>query len=186
MLRVCARSVFAFPGGETMFQIEQTYDLASLTVLCRAARKTVRTLARVLRAVCWCIFAVGTALCVLLVLLGGMPDLWMCAVLAFMLALLLNEDRLNAWVALKQLLPGSAHSTTVFADDVYTVTTDTTVTEYRYENITGLCETEKYYLFFLGKKHGQCFDKRGFQQGDPDVFRVWLEERTGKTFQRIK
>ena len=169
-----------------MFQIEQTYDIKSLTALCRAARKTVRTFARVLRIVCWCVFAAGAALCVLLVALGGAPDLWMWAVLLLLLALLLCEDKLNAWIALRQLLPGSAHSTTVFADDAYTVTTDTTVTEYRYENVTSLCETERYFLFFLGRKHGQCFDKRGFRQGDPDAFRVWLERKTGMTFQKIK
>ena len=169
-----------------MFQIEQTYDIRSLTALCRAARKTVRTFARVLRIVCWCVFAAGAALCVLLVALGGAPDLWMWAVLLLLLALLLCEDKLNAWIALRQLLPGSAHSTTVFADDAYTVTTDTTVTEYRYENVTSLCETERYFLFFLGRKHGQIFDKQGFRQGDPDAFRVWLERKTGMTFQKIK
>lgn len=169
-----------------MFEIEQTYDLATLTALCRAARKTVRTWARVVRVVCWCILAAGAALFALLLALGGMPDLWMWAVLLALWALLLLEDRLNAWIALRNLVPGTAHSTTVFADDAYTVTTDTTQTRWEYENITSLCETERYFLFFLGKRHGQCFDKQGFDAGDPDAFRTFIEQKTGKTFQKVK
>ncbi len=169
-----------------MFRVEQTYDLATLTALCRAARKTVRTWARVMRVVCWCIIAAGAALFVLLIALGGMPDPWMWAVLAALIALLLLEDRLNAWIAKTQMIPGTAHSVTVFADDAYTVTTDTTETRWEYANVTSLCETERYFLFFLGKRHGQCFDKQGFQAGDPEEFRGFIERKIGKTFKKIK
>lgn len=108
-----------------MFTVEQTYDLATLTALCRASRKTVRRVWRVFRVVFWVIL-------------------------------------------------------------VYTVTTDTTETKYQYENITSLCETDRYFIFFLGKRHGQVFDKQGFRQGDPDAFRVWLGQKTGKTVQTIQ
>ncbi len=169
-----------------MFEIEQTYDIKTLTALCRAARKTVRTWARALRVACWCILAAGAALSALLIALGGMPDLWMWAVLIALLFLLLIEDKLNAWVALRNLVPGTAHSTTVFAEDAYTVTTDTTQTRWEYENVTNLCETERYFIFFLGKRHGQCFDKQGFRAGEPDAFRTFIGQKTGKTIQQIK
>ncbi len=169
-----------------MFEVEQTYDLTALTALCRAARKTVRMFARAWRIVCWCILGVGAALFALLIAFGGMPDFWMWAVLLALLVLLLTEDRLNAWIALKQMVPGTAHSTTVFADDVYTVTTDTTETKYQYENITALRETEGYFLFFLGKRHGQVFDKNCFQEGEPDAFRTFIEQKTGMTFVKTK
>lgn len=169
-----------------MYRIEQTYDLAGLTVLCRAARKTVRRWARLVRRVSWCVAAVLFALLVLLLAIGETPDWWMWAVLAAMLALLLTEDRLNAWVAQRQLLPGSAHSTTVFTDESYTVTTDTTETVYRYENITCLCESADYFLFFLGTRHGQLFDKRCFPTGTAEGFRAFVEERTGMRFRAVK
>lgn len=171
-----------------MFTIEQTYDFAVLTALCRAARKTVRRVWRVLRAVFWGILAAGALLFAATLALNMYEpnDIGMPISLAALLLLLTFEDKLNAWVTQKRMLPGTAHSVTVFADDAYTVTTDTTETKYQYENITSLCETERYFIFFLGKRHGQVFDKQGFQQGDPDAFRVWLEEKTGKTFQKIK
>jgi len=166
-------------------QIEQTYDMASLTALCRVARKTVRTVARVVRGICWCILALDAVLTVLLIAMGGMPDVWMWAVLAALVLLLLSEDRLNAWIAKSQLVPGTAHSVTVFTEDDYTVTTDAAVTRMDYGNITCLCETERYFMLFLGKKHGQVFDKQGFQSGDPDAFRALLEKKTGKTFRKV-
>ncbi len=169
-----------------MFEIEQTYDLAALTALCRVARKTVRKWTRILHTVIWVIFALGTALVLYeLAYQAFEPDDWPLPVmLALLLALLLFEDKLNGWIALRNLVPGTAHSTTVFADDAYTVTTDVTVTRWGYENITSLCETERYYFFFLGKKHGQCFDKQGFRVGGSEAFRAFIEQKTGKSFER--
>lgn len=169
-----------------MFQIEQTYTLAGLTVLCRAGRKTVRSWARVPRYILWAIFVALAALTSVCLIWQIPVGVWSYVVLVAMLALLLTEDRLNAWVAKRQLLPGSAHSTTVFTPEDYTVTTDTTETVYRYENITSLCESPDYYIFFLGKRHGQMFDKRCFQTGAPDAFRAFVEEKTGLRFRAIK
>ncbi len=169
-----------------MFQIEQTYDLAGLTVLCRAARKTVQKWKGILRLICWLIFAAGMLLSAVLLAYGGKPKVWWFAVYAAILLLLLFEDRLNAWIAKRQMVPGTAHSVTKFDEDSYTVRTDATETNWKYENITGLCETERYYILFLGKRHGQMFDKQGFRWGEPDAFRSFLEKKTGKTFQTIK
>lgn len=171
-----------------MFTVEQTYDLATLTALCRASRKTVRRVWRVFRVVFWVILAAGTLLfaAMLALQLYEPDDIVMPISLAVLLLLMIFEDKLNAWVTQRRMLPGTAHSTTVFADDVYTVTTDTTETKYQYENITSLCETDRYFIFFLGKRHGQVFDKQGFRQGDPDAFRVWLGQKTGKTVQTIQ
>ena len=169
-----------------MFTIGQAYDLASLTALCRAARKTVQKWRNVIRAVCWVIFALGIVILAASLLLDGRVEFELLAAAAVLLLLLLFEDRLNGWISLKRMIPGTARSVTVFAGDAYTVTTDALETRYQYENITALCESERYFFLFLGKKHGQIFDKQGFRQGDPDAFRVWLEQRTGKTFQTIK
>lgn len=169
-----------------MFEIEQTYTIAGLTVLCRAARKTVRRWTIVLRPFMWFIFALGIGLNILLKLLGGSPLLWSLPVFGALLVMLLFGDRFNAWVAQRQMFPGSAHSVTVFTPDAYTVTTDTTETIYQYENITNLCEAEGFFIFFLGNRHGQMFDKSGFRIGDCDEFRTFIEQKTEKTFKKIR
>ena len=172
-----------------MFTVEQTYDIHTMTALNRAARKVVRKWYNLLRAVVWLllILSAGTMLFSICFGIFDLPDDWIFPTsCVLMLAFLVFEDKLNGWISLRSLLPGTAHSTTVFTDEAYTVTTETTVTEYQYSGITGLCEVGDYYICFLGKKHGQCFDKRGFTQGDPAAFRVWLEQKTGLTFRKIK
>ncbi len=171
-----------------MFEVEQTYDLAALTVLCRALRKTGRPVWRVVRGVIWGIFALGAALIVYSLATGNLSagDWKLLLSVAVLLGFLVFEDRLNGWIALRQLVPGTAHSTTVFEEDAYTVTTEKTQTRWQYDNITSICESERYYLCFLGKKHGQLFDKRCFRQDNSDAFRAFLEQKTGKTFQKVK
>lgn len=167
------------------FEIEQTYDLDTLTALCRAARKTARRWGRVIRGVFWGIFAIGVALTALLLCWRIPPEPWLFVILAAMLALLLAEDRLNGWLALRQLLPGTAHSVTVFNEDAYLVTADSMEMKHFYENITSLCETTDYFVFFLGARHGQAFEKSGFVTGAPDGFRAFIEKKTGKSFRGV-
>lgn len=182
-----ARSVFAF-WEAPMFIVEQTYDIKTMTALNRAARKTVRRWYNILRVAVWLllILSAGTMLVSMCFGIFDLPDDWIFPTsCVLMLLFLVFDDKLNGWISLRSLLPGSAHSTTVFTDEAYTVTTDTTVTEYRYENITALCEAEGYFIFFLGNKHGQCFDKRGFQTGEPDAFRRFVAEKTGLAFRKL-
>ena len=168
-----------------MFTVEQTYDLASVTALCRAARKTVRKIGRIVHGVLWGIFILLAALSLWLVILGGTPGFWTVVVMALMLALLLLRDRLDGWLVLRGMLPGTAHSVTAFEDGEYVVTTDSTVTSYQYANITQLCETERYFFFFLGDKHGQIFDKKGFRTGSTEAFRTFIEQKTGLSFKKV-
>ena len=169
-----------------MFRVEQTYDYASLTVLCRAARKTVRRGWKIMRIAMWVLLAVECLLTAVLLAIGSTVEPWMIAVTVMLLLLLVFDDKINAWAAKRQMIPGTAHSVTVFEDAAYTVKTDSTETCWQYENITGLCETERYFLFFIGRRHGQCFDKQGFQVGDPEEFRGFIEGKTGLTFTKMK
>lgn len=168
-----------------MFIVEQTYDLAGLTALCRAMRKTVRRIWCAVRVICWGVFAVGLLLWLVSVAMG-IPEHMLLAASAVLLVVLLTEDRLNALISRRLMIPGTAHSVTTFSEDAYTVKTDSLETQYHYANITRLCETERYFFLFLGNRHGQIFDKQCFQTGSPDEFRVWMENKTGKTIQTVK
>ena len=168
-----------------MFSIEQTYDIGTMTALCRVARKNVWSIGRVAHIICWGILAVDAVLLLALLAIGGRPEIWMWLVSAGLLALQMFKDRLSGWAVMRQILPGTAHSTTVFSEDEYTVTADAAQVTYYYENITYLCETERYYFFFLGPRHGQAFDKQGFQTGTSDGFRAFMERKTGKSFKKF-
>ncbi|MCR5826052.1 MAG: YcxB family protein [Oscillospiraceae bacterium] len=171
-----------------MFELEQTYDLKALTALNRAARKTVRRRYMWLRAAVWLLLAVSLGV-LLLSLAYGLFDVredWgMLVCIAVMALFLAFDDRLNGWVSLRQMLPGTAHSVTTFTKEDYVVTTDTIETRYRYGDITRLCAQGDYLFFFLGKKHGQIFDLRGLRNGSAAEFRQFIEHTTGMTFQTV-
>ena len=99
---------------------------------------------------------------------------------------MLTEDTLNGWIAGKQMLPGAREVETVFEADSFTATTAAVKSTWTYGQILSICETEEYFVFFLSKKHGQIFDKNGFQDGDVRNFRRFIMDKTGKTILLIK
>ena len=172
-----------------MFRIEQTYDLKATTALNVAVRKTTRRWYSYLRGGVWLLLAIDAAALAVSLIYGAFSlreDWFFLVSIAMMILFLAFDDTLNGYVSLHNLLPGTAHSVTVFAEDGYTAATDSIETKYRYEDIVSLCERGDYYFFFLGSKHGVIFDKRCFTQGDPDTFRAFIEGKTGLQFKTIK
>ena len=170
-----------------MFIIEQNYEFPALVALCRAARKTFRPGWRVFRAVIWGIVILGFVSLVLLLLSRQHSNpIPILASLAVMVAFLLLEDRLNAWISRGQMLPGTARATAVFSQEDYVVKTESMESRFRYENILALRESERYFIFFLSKRHGQVYDKLAFLQGEWDDFRAFIQEKTGKPILPLK
>ena len=167
---------------ETAFQIHSNYDHKALKTMSRVLRKTVRRKrSMVIRAVVWLLAVLYAFLLVLLVLSGGFPNVLEILVELIFLAELLFEDDLNAWIAARNLLPGTKEADTRFGPSEYVVTTQATETRMRYENIGVVGETKDSFVFVIGKRHCQLFPKSGLQSGTPDEFRAFIEEKTGLT-----
>ena len=172
-----------------MFIVEQTYDLKATTALNVAMRKTVRRWYTYLRGGVWVLLAISVAALAVSIAFGTLDvrkDWKFLFSIVVIAAFLFFDDRLNGWISLRRLFPGTAHSVTVFGEEEYVVTTDTIETKYRYEDIVSLCERGDYYFFFLGSRYGEIFDKRCFTQGDAEAFRAFIEQKTGKHVQTIK
>ena len=109
-----------------MFTIEQTYDLRATTSLNVAMRKTVRRWYSYLRGVVWMLLAVSVATLAVSFAIGTLDvrDDWVFLLsIVVITAFLLFDDRLNGWISLRRMFPGSAHSVAVFADERYVVST---------------------------------------------------------------
>ena len=176
--------------GKT-FLIQSVYDHKTLTALCRARRKTLgRVLSIVLRIFGWTAVGLMTALQLLLAVMGAFlfdsDEFLILLVMAVMIALMLGEDHLNAWIASFNLVPGSKDSKTRFTEAEYVCDNDAAVTQFPYENIGSVCEMKDYFLFFLGKRHGQIYPKSGFLEGTPEDFRTFITEKTGKEIRYVK
>lgn len=169
-----------------MFSVEQTFSLTDLTVMCRTIRKTAGVSTRLLRGVCWVLFAAGVSSYAGVFLLGAEQNRLLLLILPVPLCALggalLFEDRITAGIMRRRMGSGVSHSITAFADNGYTVTMDALQTRYRYSSIQKLIETERYFFFLLDGHYAQIFDKSCFYEGEPPLFRRFIEQKTGKAF----
>lgn len=174
------------------FKVETTYDRQSTKAIARSARRTLRrrrNLALTLFAwgagILWTIFT----LC--LVLTGGFQwDVSTVLTISALLALLLStlfQDDINAWTGLRTLMLRQREVEAVFGPgETYVHRTELAETVWRYDQIQRVCETAGYFVFLIDQDHGQAYDKEGFVQGDPDEFRGFIAEKTGKLVEYIK
>ncbi len=102
-----------------------------------------------------------------------------------MLAVLLFEDALNGCIAKKRHLAGTEKVHAVFREDGYTSAAQVAKTEWKYDKIHTIAETETYFVFLFSAMHGQAYDKRTLTGGTADEFRAFLEQITGKKVQFV-
>ena len=175
-------------GGRIMeFRFETQYTAKTMAVMARALRKTIRKKrSRRSHIFGWVVFALG----VLLVLVNGFAlnfrTVITLAAAAVILFALLFEDRINGYVASKQLLPGMEKAVTVFSEGGFTSTTDVGTTEWKYDKIAMLAETAGFFVFIFSASHAQLYDKQHLQGGTAEEFRHFIEQQTGKPVQQIQ
>ena len=163
-------------------EIQTEYTPVALSAMARALRKTQRK-GRSLVA-----HILGTCLILMCVFLAITPHLvdesqsigyGTLAISLILLLIMLFEDRLNGYLAYKRMLPGSKTAVTVFGEESYDTRTDGAVGKWEYSRITEICRTKRYYIFVMGKNHGQAFDREGFLQGTEAELEALLQEKTG-------
>ena len=67
-----------------------------------------------------------------------------------------------------------------------TVVTAATTSTFLYELIDALAESQEYIILLMKKRYAQPLDKRTLTGGTVEEFKRFLEEKTGKTFRRVK
>lgn len=175
-----------------MFTIQTTYNRKALTVMARTLRKTLRKRHSILTR----IFTSALIAAFLFVVIGYFligeagENIFtlVCYIgtIVILFLIILMEDNLNGWIAGKHMIPNTRGAKTVFEADNYTNATATVKSIFTYDQIKVICETKEYIVFFLSKKHGQVFDKKGFQNGDLQSFRTFITNKTKKAIQYIK
>lgn len=172
------------------FHFETNYNQKGFTVMARALRRTIRRKhSRRSHLFGWCVAAFGlllTAADRMLQEPWTFRNTLTCGVVLILLVTLLAEDRTNAFFARRRMLPGTETAACVFTEDGYTSSTAAATTEFRYEAVQRICETREYFVFLLGRQHGQIYDKATLTGGTVDEFRTFISEKTGKPVEYIK
>ena len=164
------------------FEIHSDITNRSMTVAARAMRRVLRRK----RSIMWAIFGWNVFLfnALLLIPFDGEPFALDARTLISLLAevillsVLLFQDRFNGMIARKNALAGG--------EDSYTVVTAATTSTFLYELIDALAESQDYIILLMKKRYVQPLDKRTLTGGTVEEFKRFLEEKTGKTFRRVK
>lgn len=167
------------------FIFETTYDQKALTAMAKGLRKSVRRKrSRRSHILGWLVIALAVFLVVRSRALNFRAVITLLAAAIVLLALLF-EDHLNGFFAKKRMLPGTGKAISHFTNDFYSSETEIGKTEFHYEYITALAESEDYFIFLFGNNHAQVYDKRTLSGGSIDAFRSFIQEKTQKTVFRI-
>ena len=172
------------------FHFTTVYDQACLTAMAKALRKTVRRRhSRRTSVFGWAIVLFVIALWLPIVTGRRSADFgdWISLLAAAMVAfVLLREDRLNAALAAKRMLPTSRKAEATFTESGYRSVTEAATTEWNYENIplAAICEVGDYIVFALNKTLAQAYDKRSLTGGSIEEFYSFIEKKTGETVEK--
>ena len=172
------------------FEIHSGITNRSMTIASCAMRKVLRRKRSILWAVFgWSVFFINA---LLLIPFDGEPftldasTVISLLVEVMLLSVLLFQDRFNGRIACKNTLAGTKDYHVVFGEESYTVVTEVTTSTFRYELIDAMAESQDYIIFLMKKRYAQPLDKRTLTGGTVEEFKRFLEEKTGKTFRRVK
>ena len=172
------------------FEIYSDITNRSMTIASRAMRKVLQRKSSILWAIFgWSVFLFNA---LLLIPFNGEPftldasTVISLLVEVMLLSVLLFQDRFNGMIARKNTLAGTKDYHVVFGEESYTVVTAATTSMFRYELIDALAESQDYMILLMKKRYAQPLDKRTLTGGTVEEFKRFLEEKTGKTFRRVK
>ena len=172
------------------FEIYSDITNRSMTIASRAMRKVLQRKSSILWAIFgWSVFFINT---LLLIPFDGEPftldasTVISLLVEVMLLSVLLFQDRLNGMIACKNTLAGTKEYYVVFGEESYTVVTEVATSTFRYELIDAMAESQDYIILLMKKRYVQPLDKRTLTGGTVEEFKRFLEEKTGKTFRRMK
>ena len=172
------------------FEIHSDITNRSMNIASRAMRRVLRRKRSIMWAIFgWSVFFINA---LLLIPFDGEPftldasTVISLLVEVMLLSVLLFQDRFNGMIACKNTLAGTKEYHVAFCEDSYTVVTAVTTSTFRYELIDALAEAQAYIIFLMKKRYAQPLDKRTLIGGTVEEFKRFLEEKTGKTFRRMK
>lgn len=169
------------------FQMHTTYDRPAMTVMARASRKTINQKRnRFFHVWIYAVLLLGILCAIPLDGTLTSSNIISGLVAIFMLATRILEDHLDGWIAYRCVLPGTEQVDATFTPEQYCTKSKISTTKWSYETIAAVAESPRYFIFILGQKHAQIYDKPSLTGGNFEQFRALLETATGKPIFPIK
>ena len=170
------------------YTFETLYNQEALTIMAKCLRKTVR------RKKSKRSHIFGWIVVILTVILSVASDAESFAIdfkkvitWAAALAIIVSfvfEDWLNGYFAKKRMLKGTEKSTSTFDTEIANAFVSETAigkSEFSYDKVAQIAETERYFVFIFSENHAQVYDKVSILGGTVDGFREFISKVTNKT-----
>lgn len=166
------------------FTFTTHYDIETMVLMSRAVRKTARKKSTIIR---YFFLTVIFILCVILtspVAAGKLPlagpVILVWVVLVMLVLSLVFEDQLNGRLGAARALVRNDTVRASFTPEGYVTESTMGRTEWSYDKVLYIAESENYIILLLSTNHGQAYDKRTMTGGSIEAFRGLLKEWTEK------
>jgi len=160
------------------FRFETVYNPASMAVMAKALRKTVRKKHSSRSHA----FGIITAALGLFLVFSAeefnFKVILTLTVVAVIMLALIFEDRLNGYIACKRMIPGMKSSCVLFHEEGYHSETPVGTSDFPYGTIRAIAEDCHYFIFIFSASHAQLYDKRTLNGGTPEEFKEFLYRKT--------
>lgn len=170
------------------YTFETLYNQEALTIMAKCLRKTVRKKKSKRSHI------FGWIIVILAVILSFGSDaesfvidfkkvITWAAALAIVVSFVF-EDWLNGYFARKRMLKGTEKSTSTFDTETPNAFISETAigkSEFSYDKIAQIAETERYFVFIFSENHAQVYDKVGISGGKIEEFRDFISKATNKS-----
>lgn len=170
------------------YTFETLYNQEALTIMAKCLRKTVR------RKKSKRSHFLGWIVVILAVILSVASDaesfaidfkkvITWTAALAIVVSFIF-EDWLNGYFAKKRMLKGTEKSTSTFDTETPNAFISETAigkSEFSYDKVAQIADTERYFVFIFSENHAQVYDKVSISGGTVDEFREFISKVTNKT-----
>lgn len=124
---------------------------------------------------------------VFLLAVGGVPFAvrgtveWLPLIMApFVLLWGIFFDHLIAWSSKRNIEKKVGASVFSFDEDGFSEETRAVTTRRAYAEICDICQCKDYFLLFLDEANFYIIKKNSFMIGDPEQFKPFIEEKTGR------
>lgn len=171
------------------FVFETNYDQKGISAMAEVLRKTVRKKrSKRTHILGWLIILFAILISIPakgeeFVIETRMILTWI--VVLIMAITLIFEDKINGYIAKKRMVTGVDKAKTIFKEEKYISETQMGKTEFYYENIKEIAETEEYFVFIFDLSHAQIYDKKSISGGSIEEFRKFIVEKTSKSIENI-
>ena len=167
------------------FTFDLNYNQKAMTAMAKAVRTVLQEEQDKKSKIIGWVFVTLTVLILLFSKSFGWMQIAACILIAGFAAYLIWQDQVNGYFAMKKLPEKMRTGKWLFREDGYFSDTEAGESDYSYENIFLMVETQEYMMLVFHEGTAHIIDMSTIQGGTAADFRKLLRRKTSLTIQEV-